>query len=335
MKRPSGNRPCCCSPPLCASCLLAASTWQACCSLARGCGGARSQSGWRSVQGEAVSCGSCLPKPGDGRRRRRSAEPFSPGGASACSRTCRLQRSQAGETTISPLAVWARRRSIQPCCCSRWHVALSTPLLCALVPALSASRLDLVTALKEDNRGGGRRGRALSILVVTEVAIACLLLTAAGVLIENFARIQGRRTGFNSDDVLTFWVRPAGSRYPLASGPATVNRLLTSIQAVPGVESAAVNRCTPFSGCSRTVLFLPDRPIDPATAPTRWTPLRVRGLLPVSRHPHSGRPSAERRRSCRRSACGDRERIGGPPLLAWRISARQARLVRHDDRPVF
>jgi putative ABC transport system permease protein len=146
-------------------------------------------------------------------------------------------------------------------------VALSTPLLCALVPALSASRLDLVTALKEDNRGGGQRGRALSILVVTEVAIACLLLTAAGVLIESFARIQSRRTGFNSDDVLTFWVRPAGSRYPVTSGPATVNRLLTSVQSVPGVESAAVNRCTPFSGCSRTVLFLPGRPIDPATAP--------------------------------------------------------------------
>jgi putative ABC transport system permease protein len=147
-------------------------------------------------------------------------------------------------------------------------VALSTPLLCALVPALSASRLELVTALKEDNRGGGPRGRALSILVVTEVAIACLLLTAAGVLIESFARIQSRRTGFNSDGVLTFWVRPAGSRYPVTSGPATVNRLLTSIQSVPGVESAAVNRCTPFSGCSRTVLFLPDRPIDPATAPS-------------------------------------------------------------------
>ncbi len=182
-------------------------------------------------------------------------------------------------------------------------VALSTPLLCALVPALSASRLDLVTALKEDSRGGGRRGRALSILVVTEVAIACLLLTAAGVLIENFARIQGRRTGFTSDDVLTFWVRPAGSRYPLASGPATVNRLLTSIQAVPGVESAAVNRCTPFSGCSRTVLFLPDRPIDPATAPG------------VGRHYVSedyfrslGIPILAGR------ALSDADRAGGPPV---------------------
>ena len=70
-----------------------------------------------------------------------------------------------------------------------------------------------------------------------------------------------------ADDILTFWVRPPGSRYPIASGPATVDRLLTRIQAVPGVESAAVNRCTPFSGCSRTILFFPGRPIDPSAAP--------------------------------------------------------------------
>jgi putative ABC transport system permease protein len=44
--------------------------------------------------------------------------------------------------------------------------------------------------------------------------------------------------------------------------------LLTRIQAVPGVESAAVNRCTPLGGCSRTIAFLPDRPSDPATAPS-------------------------------------------------------------------
>jgi len=145
--------------------------------------------------------------------------------------------------------------------------ALGTTLVFAPVPALAASRSELVTALKEDDRGGGRGGRALAILVISEVAIACLLLTASGLLIESFARIQGRRTGFVSDDVLTFWVRPPGSRYPVASGPATVDRLLTRIQAVPGVESAAVNRCVPFSGCSRTNLFLPERPVDRANAP--------------------------------------------------------------------
>jgi putative ABC transport system permease protein len=145
--------------------------------------------------------------------------------------------------------------------------ALGTTLLFALVPALTASRPDLVTALKEDDRGGSSGGRALSILVVAEVAIACLLLTASGLLIESFARIQGRRTGFVADDVLTFWVRPPGSRYPPAVGPATVDRLLTRIQAVPGVESAAVNRCVPFSGCSNTILFLADRPVDRENAP--------------------------------------------------------------------
>jgi putative ABC transport system permease protein len=146
--------------------------------------------------------------------------------------------------------------------------ALGTTLLFALVPALVASRLELVTALKEDDRGSGRASHALSSLVVAEVAMACLLLVASGLLIRNFARIQSRRTGFVSEDVLTFWVRPPGSRYPVASGPATVERLLTRIQAVPGVQSAAVNRCTPFSGCSRTIVFLPDRAVDPADAPT-------------------------------------------------------------------
>ena len=214
-------------------------------------------------------------------------------------------------------------------------VALSTTLLFALVPALAASRLELVTALKEDDRGGGRRGHALSILVVAEVAIACLLLTASGLLIENFARIQSRRSGFVSDDVLTFWVRPPGSRYPVASGPATVDRLLTRIQAVPGVESAAVNRCTPFSGCSRTILFLPGRPDRSRERAGRWPALHFRRLLPLARNSDPRRPRAHARRSRGQPAGRDRERIGRAPVLARRESHRQARLVRNDDGAVL
>src|SRR6185295_3599982 len=88
-----------------------------------------------------------------------------------------------------------------------------------------------------------------------------------GLLIESFARIQNRRTGFVADNVLTFWVRPPGSRYTPADGPATLDRLLTRIQAVPGVESAAVNRCTPFTGCSRSSVFFPNRPFARGDAP--------------------------------------------------------------------
>jgi putative ABC transport system permease protein len=146
-------------------------------------------------------------------------------------------------------------------------VTLGTTVLFALAPALDASRADLTTALKEDDRGGGRQRRALATLVVSEVALACLLLSASGLLIESFSRLQNRRTGFNTDQILTFWVRPPGSRYGPADGPAFLERLLQRVQAVPGVESAAVNRCTPFTGCSRTVAFFPERPLDPANAP--------------------------------------------------------------------
>ena len=67
--------------------------------------------------------------------------------------------------------------------------------------------------------------------------------------------------------MLTFWVRPPTSRYPVTEGPAIVERLLTSVERMPGVETAAVNRCTPFTGCSRTVLHFTDRPNDERTAP--------------------------------------------------------------------
>jgi len=177
---------------------------------------------------------------------------------------------------------------------------LGTTMLFALAPALYASRADLVPALKEDDRGGSRT-RALSALVVSEVALAVLLLAAAGLLLESFSRMQNLRDGFSSERVLTFWIRPPNSRYQPADGPAIVERMLARIEQVPGVESAAVNRATPFMGGSRSVIFFPDRPVDRRNAPpvgrhyvspdyfkTLGIPLRSgRGLLDTDR---PGRP---------------------------------------------
>jgi predicted permease len=144
-------------------------------------------------------------------------------------------------------------------------VSAASTVLFSLTPALEASRPQLTTAIKEADRA--RRGRALGMLVATEVALAVMLLAAAGLLIDAFADIQRRRTGFDPDRVLTFWLRPPNSRYQPADGPAILERLLTRIQSVPGVESAAVNRCTPFTGCSRTTIFFPDRTADGTTRP--------------------------------------------------------------------
>jgi putative ABC transport system permease protein len=146
-------------------------------------------------------------------------------------------------------------------------VTLATSVLCGLAPALDTSRVQLTQALKEDERGGGPSRRIFGSLVVTEIALAALLLSAAGLLLDSFARMQRLREGFESEGVLTFWVRPPTSRYQVSEGPQIVERLLTSVERVPGVESAAVNRCTPFTGCSRTVVFFSDRPNDLRNAP--------------------------------------------------------------------
>jgi predicted permease len=141
-------------------------------------------------------------------------------------------------------------------------VTLVTGVLCGVVPALDTSRTGLTHALKEDERGGGRRRGLFRALVVTEIALAVLLLAASGLLLDSFARMQRLRGGFDSDGVLTFWVRPPVSRYSVEDGPAIIERLLTSVQRVHGVASAAVNRCTPFTGCARTSLSFTDRPND-------------------------------------------------------------------------
>ena len=147
-------------------------------------------------------------------------------------------------------------------------VSLGTVLVFALAPALRASRPQLTTALKDDERGGGRRSRAQSLLVVSDVALASFLLAGSGVLIESFALLQAQRTGFVPDNVLTFWVRPPTSRFTYPEdGPRIIERLLARIQAVPDVASAAANRCTPFMGCSRSVIFFADRQGDTANPP--------------------------------------------------------------------
>ena len=176
----------------------------------------------------------------------------------------------------APAVLWTGRTAISPfsapdldgrALAFTLAVTLVTSMLCGLAPALDTSRAELTQALKEDERGGGVPRRLFKSLVVVEIALAVLLLAAAGLLLDNFAHMHRLRRGFESAGVVTFWVRPPTSRYPVAEGPAIVERLLTSVEQVPGVESAAVNRCTPFTGCSRTVLSFADRPNDERNLP--------------------------------------------------------------------
>jgi predicted permease len=148
-------------------------------------------------------------------------------------------------------------------------ITIGTNILFGLTPALETSQPDLVGALKEDSRtaAGGGQLRVLAGLVITEIAVAVVLLTGAGLLLKTFARLQELRVGFVPQGVLTFSVNPPSSRYLPADGPAIIERLLSSVERVPGVIAATVNRCTPFTNCARTVVFFPEHPTDAAHAP--------------------------------------------------------------------
>lgn len=144
-----------------------------------------------------------------------------------------------------------------------------------LAPALRASRADLNSALKEGTRGDSREGmrlrrlHALPVLVVSEIALALVLLTCAGLLLRSFLHIQALDSGFDPTNVLSFWVNPPASRYRPADGPVIVEQLLDRVSAVPGVRSASVSRCSPWmSTCARTTLQLVGQPrLAPGSAP--------------------------------------------------------------------
>jgi putative ABC transport system permease protein len=177
-------------------------------------------------------------------------------------------------SSAAPAVVWTGRTTIasfsNPALDTRalfftLLLTLVTSLLCGLAPAFDTSRTRLTEALKEDERGGGVPRRLFKSMVVCEIAVAVLLLAAAGLLLENVSNMQRLRRGFDPERVLTFWVRPPTSRYAVSEGPAILEHLLTSVERVRGVESAALNRCAPFTGCSRTAVSFADRANDAAS----------------------------------------------------------------------
>ncbi|HJO39147.1 MAG: hypothetical protein QGF21_07150 [Vicinamibacterales bacterium] len=112
-------------------------------------------------------------------------------------------------------------------------VTLTTSVVFGLMPAVQASRPDLVGALKEGGHGasGGRgRRRARSLLVVGEVALALVLLIGAGLLIRSFWLLQQVDPGFDADNVLVVGLSLPDATYPEPAmpDPSTDNSSIAS-----------------------------------------------------------------------------------------------------------
>ena len=128
-------------------------------------------------------------------------------------------------------------------------VSVLTGLVFGLAPAWQSARLSLDEALKESGRGtseGSGKRRWRSLLVVTELALAVMLLVGAGLLIKSFRRLQEVDSGVSTDRVLTMQIPLRGPNYAKKEQlDAFYPRLLERIESLPGVRSAAVSNSLP------------------------------------------------------------------------------------------
>jgi len=133
-------------------------------------------------------------------------------------------------------------------------VSLAASLVCGLAPALPATSPDLFGALKDEGTLAGmqvRPGRLRSRLIAMQVAVCCLFLVAAGLLVRGLLTLNGVDPGFQVRHVLltsVAWQRPDGDATPRAS---MYRGLLTRFDAASGTELALAT-VPPFRGVSVT-----------------------------------------------------------------------------------
>ena len=128
-------------------------------------------------------------------------------------------------------------------------VSILTGVIFGLVPAWQNSRSNLNDVLRDGGRGSTessarRRGRA--VLVVTELALAVMLVTGAGLLIKSLWRLQHVDPGINSERVLTMQFSLRGQRYrEERSVSEFAERFLSQTQTLPGVQAVAISNSLP------------------------------------------------------------------------------------------
>ncbi len=139
-------------------------------------------------------------------------------------------------------------------------VAIVTGLIFGLIPALATGKPELTEALKEGGRGsttGLRRNRLRNALVVSEVALALVLLVGASLLLKSFVKLQNVDPGFNPKNVLTMEVALPELKYPRGKPVADFFAEATRrVKALPGVEAAAFTSILPLSGTNSDSSFM-------------------------------------------------------------------------------
>ena len=134
-------------------------------------------------------------------------------------------------------------------------VALATGALCSLAPAFAALRTNLIDTLKEGTRigtGSSSHCWLRSALVVSEIAIALVLLAVSGAFLRSLQKMNAVDLGFRPDKVLV-----AGYQLPLnqytarTAADAFDHSVVERLASKPGIVAVGITNCLPASGLYR------------------------------------------------------------------------------------
>ena len=127
-------------------------------------------------------------------------------------------------------------------------VSVLTGIVFSILPALQASKPELVPALKDEaSMGGFRRSRLRNALVVVQVALSLVLLIGAGLIVRSLQVAQRMRPGFNPDNAVTLSFDMGLQGFSEAQGREFQARVLERARTLPGVRAAALTVSLPLS----------------------------------------------------------------------------------------
>jgi len=147
-------------------------------------------------------------------------------------------------------------------------VSLVSAVLCAIAPALNASRTDVNTSLKNESRAasaGRSQSRLRTVMVAGEIALALFLLIGTGLLIRGIYLIEHQHLGFQPDHLLTAGLTLDPAQYKDPSSQALFIRdVISRLQNIPGAEAVAAASDLPATGSNSVTLRFKDQPELPA-----------------------------------------------------------------------
>ncbi len=202
-----------------------------------------------------------------------------------------------------------------------------TGIVFGLVPAIQASQLPIREALNEEGRGGSgsvRHRKIRSVLVVAEVALALALLVGAGLLLRSFSTLTRVDPGFNTTNLLVVNLPLSPRKYGDSTvRTAAVDAIVKRVQALPGVQGAALTTTLPMAGGGATIHF--NRAAYPPKGPDDYVMAGYRAATPEYL-PTLGVPL----RRGRMISAWDRQ--GSPPVVV--INESMARQYFPDRDPL-